>query len=241
MIEDAEKRGIIKKDATLIEVSSGNTGIALAAIALTKGYKMRVIIAKNASSERITLLKALGADIIFVEPEEWRDKAVKIGKELAKKNGWIMLNQYENEANVRAHHITGKEIINQLKAERVVPDIFVAGIGTGGTITGIATVLKKEYPNIKVIGILPEDRMEGLRGFEEFKPPILDLSLIDEIIKVKELDAKEAMKELVKNHGLLVGISSGAAFYLSKKLSEKGGKKIVTLFPDGLDKYLSYI
>lgn len=241
MINEAERKGILNKDTTLIEVSSGNTGIALAAIALTKGYKMKVIIAENASPERITLLKSLGADIIFVKPEEWRDKAVKMGKELAKKNNWLMLNQYENKANVQAHYKTGKEIIKQLKTEKIIPDILIAGIGTGGTITGIATILKKKYPKIKVIGILPEDRIEGLRGFEEFKPPILDLSLVDEIIKVKGSEAKEAMEELIKKHGLLVGISSGAAFHLSKKLSEEGGKKIITLFPDGLDKYLSYI
>jgi cysteine synthase A len=129
-----------------------------------------------------------------------------------------------------------------LENNQIIPDYLVIGIGTGGTITGIARVMKKKYPQIKVIGILPEDRIEGLRGFQEFKPPILDLSLVDELINVKEAKAKESMKQLVLKYGLLVGISSGAAFYLSKDLAIKfKGKNIVTLFPDGIEKYLSYM
>jgi cysteine synthase A len=242
MIEAAEKEGKLKRGDTLIEVSSGNTGIALAAISLLKGYNLKVIIAENASKERIDLLMALGAEIIFVKPEDWRDKAVRFGKKLAEENGWIMLNQYENNANVLAHYTTAKEIISNLELSKIIPDYLIIGIGTGGTITGLAKLMKEKYPSLKVIGILPEDRIEGLRGFAEFKPPILDLSLVDELINVREFDAKESMKELAKKYGLLAGVSSGAAFHLSKIFATKFNEKnIVTLFPDGIEKYLSYI
>lgn len=233
MIEDAEEKGILKKGDTLIESSSGNTGIALASIALIKGYKMKVVLAESASQERVKLIKSLGAEIIFVKQDYGRAKTLELVKKLAEENNWVLLNQYENQANVRAHWKTAGEIIKQLP---VVPNYFVAGIGTGGTITGVSQILKKKYPNIKVIGIIPEDRIEGLKSFEDSKPGILDLSLIDEIVKVKEIEAKIGTQELVKK-GLLVGVSSGAAYYVSKKL--KGN--IITIFPDGIDKYLSYI
>lgn len=240
MIEEAEKEGKLKKGDTLLEVSSGNTGIALASIALIKGYNMKVILPETASKERIQILKMLNAEIIFVKPEDWRDKAVRYGKELALKNGWIMLNQYENEANVTAHYKTGKEIIKTLESKKIVPDYFVAGIGTGGTITGIARVLKSRYPKIKIIGILPEGKIEGLRGFEEFKPKILDLSIVDKLVRVGEADAKNSVKDLISKHSLLIGMSSGAAYLIAKKYASRGGN-VVTLFPDGIDKYLSYI
>ena len=237
MIEKAELEGKIKKGDTLIEVSSRNTGISLAAISLIKGYNLKIILPETASKERINILKMLKAELIFVKPEDWRDKAVKYGKMLAEENNWIMLNQYENQANVKAQEKTGKEILASLGEE--IPDVFIAGIGTGGTITGISKILKNKFPNIKVIGILPEGKIEGLRGFEEFKPKILDLTLVDELIKIKEEIAVQATKDLIEQ-GLLMGVSSGAAFYLAKKYAEKG-LKVVTIFPDGIEKYLSYI
>jgi cysteine synthase A len=237
MIQDAEQKGILKKGDTLIEVSSGNTGISLAGISLLKGYHLNVILPNNASSDRVNILKGLGAEIIFVKPEDWRDKAISYGKELAKKNNWIMLNQYENEANVKAHYTTAEEILNQLGG-RITPDFVVLGIGTGGTITGISKVLKQKFPKIKVIGIVPKDRIEGLRGFKEFKPPILDLSVIDKIVEVSEEEAIEGLRDLVMERRLSVGVSSGAAFFVSKKIAGKEeGTNIIALFPDGADRY----
>ena len=242
MIEEAENLGLISPGDTLLETSSGNTGIALAGMSLIKGYKMIVLLPKIASSERLNILKRLGAVILLHNPEEGRANTLEYAKKLSNLNGWKMLNQYENQANVRAHNKTGEEIVNKLKDYKIIPDFLILGIGTGGSITGISQVLKKEYPLIKVIGVIPQDRVEGLRGLDDFKPPILDLSLVDEIIKVKELDAKEGVNRLVKKYGVSVGISSGAVFFVAKQIAEKQeGKKIITLFPDGIDKYLSYI
>jgi len=242
MIEDAEARGLIKPGDTLIESSSGNTGIAMAGISKIKGYKMVVILPDTASTERINIIRKLGGIVITNKSGEGRARGIEIAKNLADINGWKMLNQYDNQANTRAHYKTGNEIVLKLKELNAHPDFLVLGVGTGGTITGISTILRAEYPNIKIIGIVPLDRVEGLRGFEDHKPGILDLTKIDEIVKVSELEAKQSVKELAEEKGLLIGISSGAAYFISKKLAiENPSSKIITLFPDGLDKYLSYI
>jgi len=243
MIVDAEKKGTIKIGDTLLEVSSGNTGIGLAGVSLLKGYNVKIMLPETASNERVNLLKKLGAEVIFYNTNDGRAKILQYAKELAKANNWKMLNQYENKANVEAHYKTAEEIIKQLTKNNIIPDVLVLGIGTGGTITGISKILKEKFPKIKVIGIHPEDKIEGLRGFDDFKPPIMDSSLIDSIIKVSEGEAKSGMQELITKYGLLVGISSGAAFFVTKEIAQsfEGGKNIITLFPDGLDKYLSYI
>jgi cysteine synthase A len=242
MIEDAENRGVIMPGDTLLETSSGNTGIALAGISKIKGYKMIVLLPRTASPERLSILKRLGAVVLLYNPEDGRAKTLDYAKRLSAINGWKMLNQYENQANVQAHNKTGEEIILKLNEDKIIPDFLVLGIGTGGTITGISQIMKKEYPNLKIIGLVPEDRVEGLRGFDDFKPPILDLSLIDEIVKIKESEAKEGLSKLMNEYGISAGISSGAVFFASKQIAEReDGKNIVTLFPDGIEKYLSYI
>lgn len=242
MIEEAEQSGILKKGDTLIETSSGNTGIALAAIGLLKGYKVKIMISDVASAERVNLLRFLGADIIFYNHVEGRKAAIETAKKLVKEQGWIMLNQYENKANVLAQEETANEIIKSLKLENIIPDYLILGIGTGGTLTGIAKNLKKRFPNINVMGIIPEGKIEGIRDFRDINPGILNISLIDEIINVSEFNSKEAIKELAHKYGILAGPSSGAAFYVSKDIATKfNGKNIITLFPDGIEKYLSYI
>ena len=242
MIEKAEQEGILKKGDTLIETSSGNTGIALAAIGLLKGYKVRIMISTIASKERVNLLKFLGAEVIFYDHNAGRKVAIETAKKLVKQNNWVMLNQYENEANVMAQEDTANEILEAINLENIVPDYLVLGIGTGGTITGIAKVLKNKYSNLKVIGIIPEDKIEGIRDFRDINPKILDLSLVDEIIKITELQSRQAIGELAHKYGILSGFSSGAAFHISKSLANKfNGKNIITLFPDGMEKYLSYI
>ena len=242
MIEDAEKQGVLKKGDTIIETSSGNTGIGLAGFALLKGYNAKILISDVSSKERIRLLKFLGADVMFYSHNEGRIAAIETAKKLVKEKGWVMLHQYENPSNLLAQEETAWEIITSLENDNIIPHYLILGIGTGGTITGMARVFKKKFPSIKIIGIIPEGKIEGIRDFRDINPKILDLTLIDEIVSVSEYQSKNAILELVKNNALLVGPSSGAAYFLSKKIAEKEeGKNIVTLFPDGIEKYLSYI
>jgi len=237
MIEDAEKKGILKTGNTIIEASSGNTGISLAAIGKARGYKVIIVMPENASEERKSTLRKYNAKIIYVKPEYWREKAVNFVRELAEEKGYIFLNQYSNKANISAQEKTGKEILLQLEKFNVEPDFFIAGIGTGGTITGIAKILRKKFPEIKIIGIIPEKgkRIEGLRRFDDHKPEVLDLRLINKIVEVGENEAIKNTKKLIKR-GVKVGVSSGAVYGIAKKL--KGN--IVTVFPDDLERYLSY-
>jgi len=181
MIEDAEKKGILKTGNTIIEASSGNTGISLAAIGKARGYKVIIVMPENASEERTSTLRKYNAKIIYVKPEYWREKAVNFVRELAEEKGYIFLNQYSNKANISAQEKTGKEILLQLEKFNVEPDFFIAGIGTGGTITGIAKILRKKFPEIKIIGIIQEKekRIEKLRRFDDHKQEVLDIKLIN--------------------------------------------------------------
>jgi cysteine synthase A len=242
MILDAERKGILKKGDTLIETSSGNTGIGLAGIALIRGYKAKIMISDIASQERINLLKFLGAEVLFYSHIDGRGAAIEMAKKLAKENDWVMLHQYENESNVLAQEETAQEILESLEIENIIPDYLILGIGTGGTITGMSRIFKKKFPNIKVVGIIPAGKIEGIRDFRDINPKILNLNLIDEIIEVKEEDSRNSARELAQKYGLLLGFSSAAVYHLSKKIAEmEDGKKIITLFPDGIEKYLSYI
>jgi cysteine synthase A len=242
MILDAEKNGALKKGDTIIETSSGNTGIALAGFGLLRGYTVKVLISDVASIERINLLRFLGAGVMFYSHKEGRAKAIEKAKELASQNGWIMLNQYENNSNILAHEETAQEVIESLNFENIVPTHLVLGIGTGGTITGMAKVFKEKFPSIRVIGIIPDGKIEGIRDYRDINPKILDLNLIDEIVLVKEIDSKNTLQELVTKYGIMAGFSSASFFFYSKKIAEeKEGNVIVTLFPDGIEKYLSYI
>jgi len=244
MIEKAEKEGILTKGKTIIEPTSGNTGIGLAMVAAFKGYKLKIVMPETMSIERRQMIKALGGELILVKKEEWRDGAIKFTKNLIKNNkDFVMLNQYENTANVKAHYEgTATEIINDVKGKI---DIFVAGIGTGGTITGAGKRLKENYPNVKIIGVLPkpEGNIQGLKSIEEgYIPPILDLNIIDEKFIIEDENAFLMTKKLAREEGIFVGPSSGAAMYAALKVAEKLKQgNVVVIFPDRGEKYLSVL
>jgi cysteine synthase len=243
MIESAEEKGVLNKKKIIIEPTSGNTGISLAMIAAVKGYKIKIVMPKSMSIERRKILKAFGADLILVKDEEWRDAAIRFTKDLLKKDSrLIMLNQYENPANPEIHYrTTGREILNQLKGIKI--DYFVAGIGTGGTITGVAKRLKEKFPNLKVIGIEPKinGQIQGLKSPREgYIPPVLDFSLIDKRKIIADKTAVKFTHLLAKKEGIFVGISSGAVMACVYNLAKKIKKAvIVTIFPDGGERYLS--
>jgi cysteine synthase len=243
MVEKAEKSGLLSRDRVIIEPSSGNTGISLSMIGAIKGYKVKIIMPKSMSIERRKIIKGFGADLILVEENDWRKAAVKLAKDLVKKDkNLVLLNQFENEANPKVHYeTTGKEIIEQMSGKTV--DVLVAGIGTGGTITGVAKRLKEEFPDIKIIGIQPESgsKIEGLKSIKEgYIPPVLDLNLIDEIVEVKEKDALGVARDFSKKEGIFAGPSSGAAALVALKMSQKMAQgNIVAIFPDRGEKYLS--
>lgn len=243
MIEKAENSGVLTKGKTIIEPSSGNTGISLAMIGATKGYKVKIVMPESMSIERRQMIKAFGAELILVKKEEWRDGAIKFTKKLVEKDkNLVMLNQYENTANAKIHYeTTGKEIIEQMKREKI--DVFVAGIGTGGTITGVGKRLKEKYENIKIVGVLPKPgtEIQGLKSLDEgYVPPILDLDIIDEKIIVEDKDAFEMTRTLAKKEGIFVGVSSGAALSVALKETQKLNQgNVVVIFPDRGEKYLS--
>jgi len=243
MIEKAEKQGVLTKGKTIIEPTSGNTGIALAMVASIKGYKIKIVMPESMSIERRQMIKAFGAELILVKPEDWRDAAIRFTKELVNGNkDLVLLNQFENEVNFEAHYeTTGKEIMDQMNGEKI--DYFVAGLGTGGTITGIAKRLKEKFPEIKIIGIQPKlgSKIEGLKSLKEgYVPPIMNLKIIDEIIEVDQKDAFENTKELAQKEGIFAGPSSGTALFVSRQIARGiSSGNIVTIFPDRGEKYLS--
>lgn len=245
MIEKAEKEGILNKDKIIIEPTSGNTGISLAMVGAVKGYKVKIVMPESMSVERRKIIKSFGAELILVKAEDWRDAAIKFTKDLVKKDkNLVLLNQFENEANVIAHYeTTGREILKQMKGRAI--DILVAGIGTGGTIVGVAKRLKEKYSQLKVIGVQPKlgSKIEGLKSLKEgYIPPILDLDLIDEIIEVEEKEAFEMTKNLAQKEGIFVGPSSGAAMSVVLKEAKKlRCGNIVVIFPDRGEKYLSVL
>ena len=243
MIERAEKEGKLTKGKIIIEPTSGNTGIALAMVAAAKGYKIKIVMPESMSIERRKIMKALGAELILINHNEWRDVAIEFTKKIAEKEGYFMPNQFENYTNVLAHYeTTGKEIIEQANGKI---DMFIAGIGTGGTIMGVGKRLKEFNPKIKIVGVevYPDSKIQGLKNFSSsnYTPPILDVNQIDEKVMIKDEDAFRTTRELVEKEGLFVGISSGAVMYVAiKKARELGkGKTMITLFPDGGEKYLS--
>lgn len=251
MVEKAEKAGVLVKGKTIIEPTSGNTGISLAMVAAIKGYKAKIVMPESMSIERRKMIKAFGAELILVKPEEWRDAAIKMTKRMveADKN-LVMLNQFENQENCSAHYrTTGKEILEQVKGKI---DYFVGGIGTGGTITGIGKRIKEKFPKAQVIGVQPilGCKIEGLKSIKEgYVPPVLEpslpcgdhsKSLIDAIVEVSDTDSFLAARELAQKSGVLVGASSGALFFAARSIAKKMGKGIVvTIFSDRGEKYLS--
>ncbi|MDD5569512.1 MAG: cysteine synthase family protein [Candidatus Pacebacteria bacterium] len=244
MILDAEEKGLLKEGDTIIEPTSGNTGVALAMVAAMTGYKAQLIMPNTTSPEKMKIIKAFGGEVVLIEKNEWGEVKKVIEKIKDRiKNGekLVLLNQYENKNNPGAHYIqTAEEIIAQME-DLPDPNFFVAGMGTGGTITGVGLRLKEKFPNIKIIGVQPVsgDTIEGLRSLEDFIPPVVNLDLINKIYDLEAKKALEAKDELAKTKGILAGPSSGAAFFISKQLAaENPGATIVTIFPDRGERYL---
>jgi cysteine synthase A len=251
MIEDAEKRGVLNKESVIIEPTSGNTGIGLAAVASSKGYRVILTMPETMSIERRSLLKAYGAELVLTDGTLGMKGAIEKANELAREipNSFIP-SQFSNPANPRIHfEITGPEIWEQTGG-RV--DVFVAGVGTGGTITGVGEYLKGKNPNIKIVAVEPAASpvlSEGKSGTHKiqgigagFVPEVLNTSIYNEIIKVENDDAFNTVREIARSEGVLVGISSGAAAYVAIKLAsrkENTGKTIVVIFPDTGERYLS--
>ena len=251
MIQDALEKGLINENTTLIEPTSGNTGIGLSAVATALNLKIIITMPETKSVERRNLMKAYGAELVLTPGSEGMKGAIAKAKELASQieNSFIP-GQFENPANPTAHYkTTGPEIYEQTEGK---VDIFVAGVGTGGTISGIGKYLKEKNPEVKVVAVEPASspvlstgkggahKIQGIGA--GFIPETLDTKIYDEIITVENEDAFATGKEMAKTEGILVGISSGAALYAAKELAkreENAGKTIVVLLPDGGDRYLS--
>ena len=251
MILDAEEKGLLTPGATIIEPTSGNTGIGLAAISASRGYKVMLTMPDTMSMERRLLLAAYGAEIVLTPGSEGMGGAVRKAEELQKENpGSFIAGQFENSANAKAHFdTTGPEIFDDLCGK---VDIIIAGAGTGGTITGLAKFFKEKNIGTKIIAIEPassplisEGRSgaHGLQGIgANFIPSLLDLSLIDEVVKVTEDEAYTAAREFAREEGILTGITSGASLHVALSLAsmdENKGKNIVCILPDTGDRYLS--
>jgi cysteine synthase A len=249
MFELAEKAGHLKENSTVIEPTSGNTGIAIALISKLKGYKSILVMPDTMSKERRKIMKMYGAEIILTDGEKGMNGSLELAEKLREENNYIMLDQFKNEGNVLSHYEnTGPEIIEQLSDI----DIFVAGVGTGGTITGVGKKLKEYNKDIKIIAVEPtnsavlsgqEPGSHKIQGIGAgFIPEIMDKSVIDEIITVESEEAFNYTKELVNKEGLFTGISSGANVAAALKAAkEYENKKIVTVSPDSGWKYLSII
>lgn len=251
MIEDAETKGLLKPGATIIEPTSGNTGVGLAFVAAAKGYKLVLTMLDTMSMERRNLLKALGAELVLTPGADGMKGAIARAEELqASTPGSLILQQFDNQANPAVHErTTGQEIWQDTDGK---VDIFVAGVGTGGTVSGVGTALKKHNPKIQVVAVEPEDspvlsggkpgshKIQGIGA--GFIPKNYNSAVVDGILQVSNDDAIRTGRELAKYEGLLVGISSGAAVSAATQLAqlpEKEGKNIVVLLPDTGERYLS--
>lgn len=251
MIKDAEDRGVINKDTVIIEPTSGNTGIALAFVAAAKGYKLVITLPETFSIERRNLLKALGAELVLTPGTEGMPGAIKKAVELAEQtpNSFVP-NQFKNPANPEIHRTTTAEEV--WKDTDGLVDIFVSGVGTGGTVSGVGEVLKKRKPEVQIVAVEPFDSpvlSGGTKGPHKiqgigagFVPDVFNREVVDEIYKVKNEEAFDTARRLAKTEGLLVGISSGAAAFAAEQLAkrpENKGKVIVAILPDTGERYLS--
>ncbi|KXZ17425.1 cysteine synthase [Bacillus nakamurai] len=250
MIEAAEKEGKLKAGDTIIEPTSGNTGIGLAMVAAAKGLKAILVMPDTMSMERRNLLRAYGAELVLTPGAEGMKGAIKKAEELAKEHGYFVPQQFNNAANPEIHRqTTGKEIVEQFGDDQL--DAFVAGIGTGGTITGAGEVLKKAYPSIKIYAVEPADspvlsggkpgphKIQGIGA--GFVPETLNTEIYDQIIPVQNEDAFEYARRTAKEEGILGGISSGAAIYAALEIAKKlgKGKKVLAIIPSNGERYLS--
>ena len=249
MVNDAESRGILKPGATIIEPTSGNTGIGLALVAAVRGYKAIIVMPDSMSVERQKLLAAYGAQLVLTPGAEGMKGAIAKAEQLAKDiPGSFIAGQFENPANAQAHYnTTGPEIWQDTDGQ---VDIFVAGVGTGGTVTGTGRYLKEKNPQVQVVAVEPADSPllsggqagpHGLQGIgANFIPQVLDTAVYDRVISVTQQQAHEAARLLAQKEGILAGISSGAALHAAMELAnENPGKTIVVLLPDTGDRYLS--
>lgn len=250
MIRDAEAGGLVKPGDTIVEPTSGNTGIGLAVAAAARGYRLVIVMPDSMSLERRQMLKAYGAELVLTPGDQGMAGAVKKAQELVKENqGWFMPNQFANPANPEIHyHTTGPEIWEEV-GENL--DCFVAGVGTGGALTGTARYLKERLPGLKVIAVEPESSpvLSGgqpgphlIQGIGPgFVPEVLDLNLVDEIVRVRDEDAYRTTRRLAREEGLLLGISSGAAVWAALEMARRlgSGKRILAIAPDTGERYLS--
>ena len=248
MVENLEKNGLLKKGDVLVEATSGNTGIALSMIGSLKGYKVIIVMPETMSIERRTLMKAYGAKLILTDGSLGMKGSIeKMNKLLSENTNYISLKQFDNEYNPLAHYeTTGVEIYNQVKDI----DIFVCGVGTGGTISGVGKYLKEQNPNIRVVAVEPEGspvisknkkgshKIQGIGA--GFIPKNYNKNVVDEVMTITDEESYKGVRIMAQKEGILVGISSGANIYAALKLCEMyPDKKIVTVAPDGIDKYMS--
>ncbi len=243
MIKDAENKGLIKRGDTLIEATSGNTGIALAMAASIRGFKIKLIMPETASVERIKTMKAYGAEVILVTKEQDMEGARDLALQMSTEGQGHILNQFSNKSNYLAHYdTTGPEIWNQTNGNVTH---FVSAMGTTGTITGVSRYLKEKDNNIQIIGVQPTEgsRIPGIRRWQpEYVPEIFKDAIVDQIIDISQSDAEKSMSDVSKNNGLFVGISAGANIHISKTIAtDLNNAVIVTILCDRGDRYLSNI
>ena len=247
IIEAAEREGKLKKGGTIVEASSGNTGISLAMIAAVKGYKMVVVMPENMSEERVQMTRAFGAELILTSKSGSLKEAIEKAEEIGKSPDTFIARQFSNPNNVKAQEKTGKEILRDIGAV----DAIVAGVGTGGTLMGVSNVVKKVNPDLKVIAVEPEEAAVMFGGSDVrisehkiqgigdgFIPHIIDMDKVDEVFTVGSEDAVNMSRRLFREYGLLVGISSGANMLVALKVAKKYDK-VVTFLPDRGERYLS--